>query len=79
MSITFPFPMGCQLLDVDSETLQRWLEEAGIEPTSPSTENRLKRLTLEQIYRLAVLYRESQYFAYCYAARVQQKKCARPA
>ncbi len=57
MSTTFPFTSCCQLLGVDPKTLRHWLWEAGIGPTSPSTDSRLKLLTLQQLYHLAVLYR----------------------
>ncbi|BCL83607.1 hypothetical protein ccbrp13_60720 [Ktedonobacteria bacterium brp13] len=57
MNATFPFTLCCQLLGVDPKTLRHWLAEASIEPTNPPTDSRLKLLTLEQIYQLAVLYR----------------------
>jgi len=57
MSATFPFTTCCQLLGVDPKTLRHWLTEASIEPTSLPTDSRLKLLTLEQLYHLAVLYR----------------------
>lgn len=57
MNTTFPFTLCCQLLGVDPKTLRHWLAEASIEPTHPPTDSRLKLLTLEQIYQLAILYR----------------------
>jgi hypothetical protein len=57
MSTTFPFTTCCQLLGVDPKTLRHWLSEASIEPASASADSRLKLLTLEQVYQLAVLYR----------------------
>lgn len=57
MNTIFPFTTCCQLLGVDPKTLRHWLSQAGIEPTSLPTDSRLKLLTLEQLYQVAVLYR----------------------
>lgn len=59
MTTTFPFTLCCQMLGVAPKTLRHWLSAAGIEPTGQGIDSRLKLLTLEQVYQLAILHRRS--------------------
>jgi hypothetical protein len=59
MTTTFPFTTCCQMLAVAPKTLRHWLSEAAMEPTGQGTDSRLKCLSLEQLYQLAVLHRRT--------------------
>lgn len=59
MITTFPLTICCQMLAVDAKTLRSWLAAAEIEPQTASEDTRLKLLTLEQVYHLALLHRRS--------------------
>jgi len=45
------------MLGVAPKTLRHWLSTAQMEPTGQGTDSRLKLLTLEQVYQLAILHR----------------------
>jgi len=59
MTSTFPFTLCCQMLGVTPKTLRHWLSQDALEPSGQDTDSRLKLLTLEQVYHLAILHRRS--------------------